>query len=225
MPKQQPLEDIRIEIESKFYAAVADMASTVTYEIESAYESVVQSFYEDYTPRWYRRTFSTYEASDHADDLFKTTPIDDGFEAGINVDPSFITGKPYRADTAWVFDRTFGKGIHGYFKWEMKQWAPQVWKNMNRKYVMSKARKDRLASFLEKSIKHSPRKQRKQVTAMIYTAGDSMNGVLPTVQAKMMKSMTSTTPQRNMEFMYKNITRKKNMDVLFSSILTSYFSK
>jgi len=225
MPKQDPIEDIRVDIESKFNMAVADMAAQMTYQIESAYKSIIQSFYEDYTPRWYQRTFSTYEASDHEDDPFKYTPISGGAEAGIHVDPSFITGKPYRADTAWVFDRTFGKGIHGYFKWEMKQWAPQTWKNMNRKYVMSSARKERLANFLAKSIKHSPRKFRRgQITAMVYSTKD-----VNTAQLSSMKAITTrgyeSTPKKGMDAAFKKLTNKKTMDEMFSSIMGAYFSK
>ena len=220
MAKSNPLEDIKIDIESRFNMAIADMASQITEQIETAYETVIQSFYDDYTPRWYDRTFSTYEASDHIDDMFKITPIENGYNAGINIDPSFIKGSPYRADTAWVFDRTFGKGIHGYFKWEMKQWAPQTWKNLNRKYVMSRARKEKLADFLAKSIKHSPRKYKPRLTAMVYTVGDTKS-----VQAMQLHQIRSTTPQRSMDAAFKQITNKKNMDVLFSSILSGYFSK
>lgn len=220
MAKKNPIEDIRIDIENRYNMAIADMASQVTEQIEAAYETVIQSFYDDYTPRWYDRTYSTYEASDHADDIFKTTPIDNGFEAGIKIDPSFINGKPYRADTAWVFDRTFGKGIHGYFKWEMKQWAPQTWKNMNRKYLMSKARKERLADFLKKSIKHSPRKYKPKLTAMVYAVGEQKS-----VQAVQLHQIRSTTPHKSMDAAFRQITSKKNMDAMFSTILSSYFSK
>ena len=224
MKNGNPIEDIRIDIENRFNMAVADMASQVTEQIETAYEGIIQSFYDDYTPRWYDRTYSTYEASDHIDDMFKTVPIENGFEAGINVDPSFISGKPYRADTEWVFDRTFGKGIHGYFKWEMKQWAPQTWKNLNKKYMMSKARKERLSSFLEKSLKHSPRKYRRgQITAMVYSAGD-----INSTQLSSMKAITTrgyeSTPKKGMDAAFRKITNKKNMDAMFSSILSNYFS-
>lgn len=220
MAKSNPIEDIRIDIENRFNMAVAEMAAQITEQIEVAYETVVQSFYDDYTPKWYNRTFSTYEASDHMNDLFRAIPIENGFDAGIYVDPSFITGEPYRADTSWVFDRTFGKGIHGYFKWEMKKWAPQTWRNLNKKYMMSKARKERLADFLTKSIKHSPKKFRPRMTAMVYTVGD-----IKSVQAVQLHQIRSTTPQKSMDAAFRQITNKKNMDAMFSSILNGYFSK
>lgn len=225
MPKQDPIEDIRIDIEARFNMAIADMATLMTYQIESAYQSIIQSFYDDYTPRWYQRTYSTYEASDHADDPFKYTPFEGGAEAGISVDPSFITGKPYRADTAWVFDRTFGKGIHGYFKWEMKQWASHTWKSMNRKYVMSSARKERLADFLTKSIKNSPRKFRRgQVAAMAYFSGGAGSTVLTSMKAYTTRGY-EVPPKKVMDDTFSKMTKKKNMDAMFSSIMEGYFSK
>lgn len=243
MPKQDPIEDIRVDIESKFNMAVADMAADLTFQIQSAYETVIQSFYDDYTPRWYQRTYSTYEASDHADDPFKYTPISGGAEAGILVDPSFITGKPYRADTAWVFDRTFGKGIHGYFKWEMKQWGQSRWKATNLKYVMSKKKKEHFKKFLLSSMKNSPHlykglKQQRFIFTSAYnlnmkgqdayywdSIGSSEKKVVEITSNSLGSFLSHTTPQKMMDRTFKQLTTRRRLDAMFNDILTSYFSK
>ena len=137
-PARDPMEVMKKDIEKRFSEALEEMAEELTFQIEASYESVIQSFYEDYTPRVYERTYSTYEASDRYDDPFGFTPTSDGYESGIHVGPENIPGQPYHATKEWVFPRTFEEGIHGYFKWEMeKQFGPHYWKKMNRKYVMS----------------------------------------------------------------------------------------
>lgn len=241
--KSNPLEDIKIDIESKYNLAVAELAAEITFQIQAAYETVVQSFYEDYTPRWYDRTYSTYEASDHAEDPFKTTPIEGGFNAGINVDPSFITGKPYRADTAWVFDRTFGQGIHGYFRWEMRQWGQNRWRTTNLKYVMSKKKKEHFKKFLLSSIKNSPHlykglKQQRFVYTSAQninmkgqdayywdTIGESEKQVVEITSNSLGGFRSHTTPQKMMDRTFKQLTTKRRMNTMFNDILTSYFSK
>lgn len=243
---EDPLEVIKAEIETKFNAAIIDMAAETTFLIEAAYESVVQSFYDDYTPRVYQRTYSTYLGSDRYNDPFGFTPVgDDAYEAGINVDPANIPGNPYRAKKEWVFPRTFEEGIHGFFAWEYARWAKERYRALNRKYVMSSARKNRLKELFRKTYKHSPRKfVGKKTTKTITTS--AMKGNMKTSasdidywadfvensekgEKKELQVTVSAagwnhmTPKRYMDREFREITKKSNMDKRFNNILEKYF--
>lgn len=111
--KDQGLNSMLRDIEKKYNIALKELAEEITYQIENSYETVIDKFYEDYSPRYYDRTYSTYIGSDHYDDMFNFQQLGDTYLAGINVSSSNIPGSPYRADTDWVFDRTFYGGIHG----------------------------------------------------------------------------------------------------------------
>lgn len=113
MAKNQGLDSIRKDIEKKYNIALKELAEEMSYQIESAYETVIDKFYDDYSPKYYDRSYSTYIGSDHFNDMFNYQQLGDTYLAGINVSGSNIPGSPYRADTDWVFDRTFYKGIHG----------------------------------------------------------------------------------------------------------------
>lgn len=152
--KEDPMEMIRADIEKKFNSAVKEMAEEMNFQIESAYESVIQKFYDEYTPRSYERTYSTYLGSDKYDNLFGFTPVDDGYEVGVRVGDENIPGNPYRAEKDWVFRRTFEEGIHGYFKVEYQQWyADRV-----KKHKWSKKKAAREKARADKMIAHAPRK-------------------------------------------------------------------
>ena len=93
------------------------------------FESSIEGFYNDYTPVRYRRTYSTYLASDMYNDMNNYTfnPVEggDGAEIGLHASSSNL-GNPYRAhDTEWVFKRTFEKGIHGFTRYEASEWDKQ----------------------------------------------------------------------------------------------------
>lgn len=227
MPRkaEDPMEMIRKDIESKFDMTCAKMAAEMTWRIQSGYESVVQSFYDDYTPRFYNRTYSTYLASDRESDPFGFTPTSDGYNAGIIVDHENIPGSPYRADKHWVFTRTFKEGIHGFFQWEYKKWANRYYSAMNRKYMMSNARKERLKKLLLKTLKHSPRKYRKGVkTSFVYTSGDINSTHLSTGTAIQTRGF-SYTPMKAMDAYFKKVTAKKEMDTLFQTIFEQYLNQ
>lgn len=124
-------------IKRQFNAAVKDMAGQMTYTIESAYQGAIQAFYDDYYPKWYQRTYSTFEASDRANDMFGYNQMGNIFESGIHVDPSFISGNPYRADKGWVFERTFVQGIHGFTLQDLQHWQDR---RIQAKWALSKTK-------------------------------------------------------------------------------------
>ena len=114
------------KIIKQYESAIKQVAEEVSFQVESAYESVIDMFYNDYTPRWYERTGSTYRASDHVDDMSKITKVGDEYLSGIIVDSENINGNPYRADTDWVFERTFVRGIHGFTAHEGRRFAQKM---------------------------------------------------------------------------------------------------
>lgn len=104
------------KLEQIFNNSVEELAYNILEETELLYESCIQSFYDDYTPVWYDRTgYSMYGSSGY-DTLYNDHnihPFEGGWETNIDVTAANIPGNPYRANKAWVFGRTFIKGIHG----------------------------------------------------------------------------------------------------------------
>lgn len=110
-------EKIIKDIKKKYNKALQDFAEDVALNIEKAYESAIDAFYADYNPLWYDRTYSSYMGSSAGTfgifDPMNFQQGDNSYTVGTTISPEFIHGKPYRADTDWVFERTFVKGIHG----------------------------------------------------------------------------------------------------------------
>ena len=62
-------EDMIIkDIKNAFNETKKQMGMYLTFEIQQTYESVIDKFYCEFTPRFYRRTFYTYKGSNRADD-------------------------------------------------------------------------------------------------------------------------------------------------------------
>ena len=98
--------------------ALEKTAQRIGREIEKAYETQIQRFYNDYSPIVYERTGATWWASSGMQnyDSWSTYLGNLEYQAGITVDPVNIQNKmghPYRANTNWVFNRTWHYGIHG----------------------------------------------------------------------------------------------------------------
>ena len=121
---------IDINIFKKAYRkALEKTAQRIGREIEMAYESQISRFYDDYSPIEYDRTYSTWWASSGLYDYKSWSQYlgDLQYQAGITVTPENIQSKrgdPYRADTDWVFNRTWHYGIHGinkrYIRYKIK---------------------------------------------------------------------------------------------------------
>ena len=105
------------DIKKKYDKALDEFAQDIALEIEEGYEFAIDSFYADYNPLWYDRTYSSYLGSSaYALGIYDPANFNvtgDVYTVGTTVSPEYIQGKPYRADTDWVFNRTFVKGIHG----------------------------------------------------------------------------------------------------------------
>lgn len=105
--------------------SIADALGTI-------YEKIISDFYKDYTPDYYVRTYTTYQAglnittpsarisNPRARIKSKTTETSNGFCKTIKVmvssefmQPKRTRSNQYRQPVDEVFDRTFNKGIHG----------------------------------------------------------------------------------------------------------------
>ena len=94
---------------------LTEMTYNIAFEIESAYERIINKFYEDYKPLYYQRTYSTYSASDIYGDIFRgVKSTSNGYQIGISVSSSYIDGDPYEMNKEDVFHRTFVEGVHGF---------------------------------------------------------------------------------------------------------------
>lgn len=106
-------------------------AEAFTKQMDQDYQNIITAFYNDYDPWFYQRTEATrYGSSAYGKNCGSAlskpfgSGTDGGYEGGITVSASNVSsgwgGNPYRADTAWVFNRTFVKGIHGLTTYDIK---------------------------------------------------------------------------------------------------------
>lgn len=120
------------QFKESYNYALEKTAQRIGREIEKAYETQIRRFYSDYTPIVYERTDSTWWASSGFRNYESWSEYlgDLQYQAGITVDPMNIQdkkGHPYRANTIWVFNRTWHLGIHGInkntrrFKWKKRK--------------------------------------------------------------------------------------------------------
>lgn len=112
MSKTSGFKSLFTEIQHKQRMALKHTAKRITEEIQNEFKETTTEFYEEYAPRSYRRTYSTYALSDKG---AKSPEVigKDTFIGGIEVNSSYIGGNPYKADLDWVVDRTWNKGYHG----------------------------------------------------------------------------------------------------------------
>lgn len=170
MSKKKIKEELVDPLEKLLQEAVEKTAEDILTEIETAYENVIQEFYNDYTPKnggpiWYKRTGASFYGSNAYDTLINPSTLylqGDTYITGIDVHSQFVENNPYgvnpyRADVnspSWVFDRTFNEGIHGFTAAEVDIWSSK--KHINRHKKKSRFRKP-------KNIPHQMRTPPKQL--------------------------------------------------------------
>lgn len=201
-------------IEKMFQDSVKELAENVLEQTELLYESVIQDFYNDYSPVWYDRTGSTFLGSSGYDNLWSS----DNFYSNngiwttrISIGANNIPANPYRANKAWVFDRTFIKGIHG--------------RNV-KKYVFGK---ENIKVFrgVKGKLHHKTFSVQLKPTQ---TRGKWRSEKLVTVRkyyeqsARIMQSEMSNMSPAPMSLMnkgFKALTRKRNLKAQFDDIMNS----
>ena len=123
--KKSSLDLILSDVKRKQKKAVKRTAKRVTERIQSEFKNATTDFYDEYNPKSYDRTFSTYALSDNYGGIESPEPFGDGgYLAGIEVNSSNIGENPYRADLDWVVDRTWNKRIHGIETIKHKKTSP-----------------------------------------------------------------------------------------------------
>lgn len=106
-------EQIEADIRKKVQQAMADAAYDIAFDIQAAYESSIEAFYNDFSPSYYNRTYATYTGSDSAENYSKNIKVTDkDFRAGIHVGSEFVQAD-YKDPIDYVFSRTYEEGIHG----------------------------------------------------------------------------------------------------------------
>ena len=120
--KKSALDLILRDVKKKQKKALKRTAKRVTAEIQKQFNKTVETFYDDYDPQFYIRTYSTYFLSNNfggtrnpSSNIKDPTPTEEGYLAGIDVGPEFINGEPYKDKLGkdYITDRTWNQGIHG----------------------------------------------------------------------------------------------------------------
>lgn len=108
------------KIDKATTAILNKCAKKMATDCKEQYRSVIRLFYSGYPkPHSYDRTLETLNANNIRENNFDykkiTTRISPtAIRVVFSIGTEFIKGKPYRADTDWVFNRTFKEGIHGW---------------------------------------------------------------------------------------------------------------
>ena len=130
-------KDLKKIILNDFKQAIKDTAIELNYQLAKSYNLSIEAFYDDYDPKYYERTGSLFDGSNltksglisgynkhNIENPFKNK---NGYCAEIKVNGNYIHNNPYRADTDWVFERSFIKGIHGQDDRERRKWGNNEW--------------------------------------------------------------------------------------------------
>jgi hypothetical protein len=192
-----------------FRDATDAFVQDVLWQIENNYETVIDMFYQHYNPLYYDRTYSTYLASSGYETLYSLqnmNPIEVGYDVGINVDSSNIKDDPYRAETDWVFNRTWRFGIHGQDRG--KRWGSKSEKTFQRVkgWRLRNTYHVDLIPGTEFGLKQTHVTHR-------YTGNIS-------ISQSFMTNMTPS-PKVLMDKWWKKFNTKKNLDSIFAQIMDS----
>lgn len=107
-------EEILQDVMDRLAVAVFQVGTEITGEVIEAYNESIDMFYNDYTPKKYDRTYSTYKASDNgANNYISASGTSVNMRCGIMLYPENL-GSPYKDPASVVYPRTFQGGIHGF---------------------------------------------------------------------------------------------------------------
>ena len=136
MNKKFNFDDLTKKIEKAAVKAVKAYARDISMRMYWCYEEAVDKFYNDYSPKVYKRKYSLYNfatnspinRSRYEDRII--TPIKNGWSIKMEIGAEFYNGNPYKktynvkntADKEWVFKRAYYGFIHGFTPTENKEW-------------------------------------------------------------------------------------------------------
>lgn len=111
-------------------AALYDTSVQVAKTLESNYKNAVKLFYDSYTPKYYNRTHSLYEASSMYLGQYKKniSKLNNrmGYSVKLSVSSKNVsnyTKDKHRADYDWIYERAMAEGIHGFTPGENLEWG------------------------------------------------------------------------------------------------------
>lgn len=119
-------DEVNKKIDLAITAILKAAAEKMATDCDKEYRKVMSEFYAHYSPHTYVRSRETRFANSMRNGDWKsiTTMLDKNtVQINYQIGSEFIDGSPYRADTSWVFNRTFGEGIHGWTPDEVLQYV------------------------------------------------------------------------------------------------------
>lgn len=120
-------------------AALHDTAIQVAKALEIRYKNAVKLFYQSYTPEYYNRSESLFEASSMYLGQYEKNikKINDGYQVKLTVSSDNVSSyskDKHRADYDWIYERSMAYGIHGFTSEENNNWSlnpESKWKKLN----------------------------------------------------------------------------------------------
>ena len=100
------LEQIIADVKAKMASGLAKAADIIAEDTEEQYKSVFDTFYGEYDPKEYARSYSLYNTSNQVKQVSGTS-----LTAGIRLNPGATVTTHDSPD--YVFAGAFGMGIHG----------------------------------------------------------------------------------------------------------------
>lgn len=83
-------------------------ANQIADDMKEAARTSIQSWYDAYAPRYYRRTGNTFAAITRVCEIKADSAV-----AGVRIVPEDVPDTYYHDSPAYVFPRSFNEGIHG----------------------------------------------------------------------------------------------------------------
>ena len=118
-PFDAAIEAALAEMKKRAMSVAPMIMNEIVKKMQLKFDDCIDSFYADYSPWYYKRTYSSYLAvSSTVGELGSLCNVSDSgtavvITAGIDVDGSRL-GNPYYHDSGeYVFNRTWQWGIHG----------------------------------------------------------------------------------------------------------------
>ena len=101
--------------------AIDNASKKIGKYIYDAYDETARRFYAHYSPRQYART-NGFEKALKTNMYWEPSMGGNTYIVGIEGGSRFIPSGNYKADTDWVFSRTWSQGIHGWTIEEYNKW-------------------------------------------------------------------------------------------------------
>jgi len=138
MAKDRTFDQIEKDVEKAAEKALIAYSEEISKKMYDCYKRTIDIFYKDYTPKYYRRTYSLYEAATNSpfhggaykSQIFNLKKSGSylNMKITMDIDGKYIEGNPYHADfnpydpgaggKEWVFERSYGGFIHGFTRTE-----------------------------------------------------------------------------------------------------------